>query len=340
MSLAKYHVKSFVAVALLFCQLYTFADINHLGFGFENEKEVVTIPFKKINNLILLEATIDDEQKLNLILDTGIRSLVIFNKSYLPHFNNQDFQIQFTGTGIHTPIPAKVSTGHNLRLSQDVVANQINAVVLNKSNKYLHKMNGVKIHGIFGYQLFVRFEVKLDFKNKIMTLSEPMEKDHLQGFSAIPLTIHDTKPFVQIDASTSKENWFHLNLILDLGANHKILIHEHPSLKNFYSHAQERRIAEGLNGTIYGRTSTFERMKLGDLYYSNVQILLPAKSSYLHEDLEMQKHGSIGSKFFSNQTIVIDYVNEKLFIEKRESSQKQAKPLLTLKKIDQSSQAR
>jgi len=333
MSFARYHGKSFVAVALLFCQLYAFPDINHLGFGFENEVEVVTIPFKKINNLILLEATIDEERKLNLILDTGIRSLVIFNKSYLPYYNNQDFEINFTGTGMHTPIPAKVSTGHSLRLSQDVVANQINAVVLHRSNEYLHKMNGVKIHGIFGYQLFVRFKVKLDFKNEIMTLSEPVKKDQLQGFCAIPLAIYDTKPFIQIDASTSKENWCRLNLILDLGANHKILIQELPGIKNFYTHGRGRRIAEGLNGSIYGTTSTFERMKLGDLHYSNVQILLPAKSSYLHEDLEIQKHGSIGSKFFSNQTIVIDYVNEKFFIENREASPKHPKPLLTLEEL-------
>lgn len=111
--------------------------------------------------------------KLNLILDTGIRSIVLFNKSFVPDISDHTFQIKFTGTGLRTAIPANVSTGHNLRLSEDVIANQINIVLLKRSNNYLHRIKGHKIHGAFGYQLFSRFQVKIDFEHKIITVSEP-----------------------------------------------------------------------------------------------------------------------------------------------------------------------
>jgi hypothetical protein len=62
----------FLLILLFIQAIYSKADRNHLGFGFDNQKESVTIHFKSYNNLIIIEALIDDENKLNLILDTGI----------------------------------------------------------------------------------------------------------------------------------------------------------------------------------------------------------------------------------------------------------------------------
>ena len=44
---------------LLFIQvIYSKADRNHLGFGFDNQKESVTIPLRSYNNLIIIETLI------------------------------------------------------------------------------------------------------------------------------------------------------------------------------------------------------------------------------------------------------------------------------------------
>ena len=186
----------FLLILLFIQAIYSKADRNQLGFGFDNQKESVTIHFKSYNNLIIIEALIDDENKLNLILDTGIRSLVLFDKSYFPKMSDRTFDIKFTGTGIQKPISAEVSINHNLRLCDDIVANQINAVILERSNDSLHKLKGIKIHGVFGYQLFSRFRVEIDYKNQLLTLSKPVKTEKIAGFEAIPISIHDTKPFV------------------------------------------------------------------------------------------------------------------------------------------------
>jgi len=308
-------------------QVNCFADRNHLGFGFENEIESVTIPFKEVNNLILIQATLDDKQKLNLILDTGIRSLVLFNSSYIPKISDQTFQIKFTGTGVHTPIPAKVSIGHTLRLSEDVVANQINAVILKRSNAHLHQIEGIKIHGVFGYQLLTRFRVKIDFQNDLITLSEPSrERLEVSGYHFIPLTIHDTKPFVELDVLTKNQKWNKLNLILDLGANHKILIHNQTETSSIFStNLKKHRIAEGLNGSIFGYKSNIEKVRIGTIEYPSSEILVPTKNTYHQEALSIKKHGSIGSKFFMDQTIIIDYANARLYIEKSDPEDKNTK---------------
>lgn len=322
--------KLFLFLLIFIFQINCFADRNHLGFGFENQKESVTIPFKKVNNLIVIQATLDGKQALNLILDTGIRSLVLFNNSYIPKISEHTFQIKFTGTGIHTPIPAKVSVGHDLRLSEDVVANQINAVILKRSNSHLHKIEGIKIHGVFGYQLLTRFRVKIDFQNELITLSEPaQERLEIPGYYFIPLTIHDTKPFLELYAFNTNEKWQKFNLILDLGANHNILIHKQIETSSIFpSNLEKQRIAEGLNGSIIGYKTNLEKVRIGTVEFRSTEILIPTKNTYHQEDLKVKKHGSIGSKLFTDQTIVIDYANARLYLEKSESEKQKIKPNL------------
>jgi hypothetical protein len=290
-----------------------FADRNHLGFGFENEKQSVTIPFRSVKNLIILEAELDNQKKLNLILDTGIRSLVLFHKSHVPEISEQTFKLKFTGAGTKSPIPATVSINHTLRLSEDVVAYQINAVILKKSNPYLHELNGVKIHGVFGYQLFTRFQVRIDYENQLITLNEPLQGDDIPGFNSIPIQIHDTKPFVQIHALNQNKEWEQIQLLVDVGANHQMLIHNLPKTQSIIrSNLKKQKIAEGLSGTIEGRQSRLEKVLFGEDIFNNVEILIPTKNTYHQESLGVEKHGSLGSKFFQGKTIIIDYINARL----------------------------
>jgi len=303
-------------IILFFIQAsHSKADRNHLGFGFDNQKETVTIPFKSFNNLIILESVIDNENTLNLILDTGIRSLVLFDKSYIPKVSDKTFDIRFTGAGMEEPISAEVSINHNLRLCDDVVANQINAVILKRSNDYLHTLKGIKIHGVFGYQLFSRFRVEIDYENQFLTLSEPYKTDKIEGFEAIPISILDTKPFVTTHISTKENEWQKLSLLLDIGANHKILLLNNPNPS--HKKMRNRRIAEGLSASIYGSKTFAKTVRLGSVIYSDTEILIPTKTTYHHESIDIEKHGAIGGRLFEKSTIILDYINGYLFVEKQ-----------------------
>lgn len=170
---------------------------------------------------------------------------------------------------------------------------------MKRSNTYLHKIQYLKIHGISGYQLFARFQVKIDFDKQLIMLSEPNKTDSVQDFHAIPLTIKDTKPFIELNAMTTSDVWHQLQLLLDLGANHKILIHERPETSLFISSAlKRRRIAEGLNGEIYGYYSSLEKIRIGPISFGKSEILIPTQNTYHQESMVMKKHGSIGSKSF------------------------------------------
>jgi hypothetical protein len=205
---------------------------------------------------------------------------------------------------------------HNLRLCDDVVAYQINAVILKRSNSYLHELKGIKIHGAFGYQLFSRFQVKIDYKNKLLTISEPYKMDRIGGFESIPIIVHDTKPFVETHIFTDDNTWQKLSLILDLGANHKLLLMDKTYISGPLTKTnRNQRIAEGLSGSIFGVKTIGNDIKLGSIIYKDTEILLPTKKTYHRETMEMEKHGSLGGSFFNQSTIVLDYINGFLFVE-------------------------
>ncbi len=310
-----------ISVLLIVCLSYicnkVHADAERLGFGFENETQSVTIPFQSFNNLIILEAVIDGKLNLNLILDTGIRSLVLFDKSYVPKISRHTFDIQFTGTGASDPIAALVSVNHDLSLGNDVTARQINAVILQNSNPYLHNLKGIKIHGVFGYQLFSRFQVKIDYRNQLITLCEPISAHELAGYDAVPLTIHDTKPFIETHFLTKRKKWQVLSLMVDLGANHKILLKDNSKISGvlFQSPQEHERIAEGLSGSIMGTRAMAHSIRIGLMNFMNTELLIPTKGTYSSETSEFQDQGTLGGAFFENSTIVLDYINGFLYIE-------------------------
>ena len=107
-------------------------------------------------------------------------------------------------------------------------------------------------------------------------------------------------------------------MILDLGANHKILLLDKSNISNSFSKSKRnQRIAEGLSGSIYGIKTVGNDFKLGSVIYKNTEILIPTKKTYHHETTDVEKHGSIGGNFFKKSTIVLDYINGFLFIENK-----------------------
>ena len=93
-----------------------------------------------------------------------------------------------------------------------------------------------------------------------MTLSEPYKTNTLEGVDAIPISIYDTKPIIETHIFTMDDKWKKLSLILDLGANHKILLLADPTSSNSFKKTTSiQNIAEGLGASIYG-TRTFAKL--------------------------------------------------------------------------------
>ena len=76
-----------------------------------------------------------------------------------------------------------------------------------------------------------------------------------------------------------------------------------------------KRIAEGLSGSIYGSKTFAKTIRLGTIAYANTEILIPTKTTYRYKSIDLEKHGAIGGRLFEKSTIILDYINGYLFIE-------------------------
>ena len=80
------------------------------GFYIPDDVREVTFSYKTFKNLIILPVVINDTIKVNLILDTGCRNLVLFGKRFKKLFAmERDKRIQFSGLGSGNPVYGSLS---------------------------------------------------------------------------------------------------------------------------------------------------------------------------------------------------------------------------------------
>ena len=79
--------KKSILVGLLFCSCLCFAqnsvapEARRLGFVLPDGYDKVTIPFEIYNNLIIIDVLFNRSLPLKFVLDTGVRTTVLTEKS-------------------------------------------------------------------------------------------------------------------------------------------------------------------------------------------------------------------------------------------------------------------
>ncbi|MDP5122029.1 MAG: aspartyl protease family protein, partial [Spirosomaceae bacterium] len=123
---------------------------DKFGFHFKGKRQkYAKIPFELSSNLIVVKVAIDDSDTLNFILDTGVTSTIITDPEIANKLGlNYVRDVLVSGAGEGDAITASVSIGHTLRLSDDILANRQNIVVINDDILSLSEYLGIPIHGI------------------------------------------------------------------------------------------------------------------------------------------------------------------------------------------------
>ena len=137
----------------------TIATETRAGFFFPDDVSEVTFRYKSINGLIILPVLINDTVRVNLILDTGCRNLVLFGKKFQKIFNTEpDKRIQFSGLGQGDAIAGRLSLNNKVSIAAKK-KKKIPVVLIPQQNLFATYPN---IHGVIGYDIFVKFEIELD----------------------------------------------------------------------------------------------------------------------------------------------------------------------------------
>lgn len=298
-----------------FLVITSLAFADNLGFNFINNKRQTTIGFKLIGNLIVIPVRINDQMDVNLVLDTGGRSLVLFGKNFQKMLTPvPGKEIRLSGYGSAGHRLAKLSLNNTVSVSPDIQGTGIGIILT--TDKYFFPDDPLTtIHGIIGYQIFSRFVVKIDYPNRLITLSEPFDFTNLNDrYKCLNLVVKDTKPYVQasLDFGTEKRDaFFHI----DTGSSRKLILF----LKNGDELVGNRKlyrcsVGKGLNGNISGfKAKDLALIVANDRFEDVDPYILERKFS----DRELQEAaGTIGSAFLKDFVIVMDYVHQKFYYKK------------------------
>lgn len=270
------------------------------------------IPFKLIDNLIVIEAELLD-QKGNFIIDTGSETLIL-NKVHFKAretFSSNSKETSGVIDFIDNPLEKRLREF----IIKDITIEDKKSDVIDLS----HIETSKKIHllGIIGYDILKDYEVFIDMYLNQITLSrvnhEGQKLDPRQYLEKIIDTVDFKlkKHTIVLEVSVNDEL---LKFGLDTAAeynqlnkrtNKKALKYFFPSKRLMLVGASGKKI-EVMAGKLY-------RVKLSDRIYFAPMTTLLTNLNQMNEAFGTSLDGILGYEFFRQQRTIINYKKEKLY---------------------------
>ena len=246
-------------------------------------------------------------------MDSGTSQAILFDRGLARDLEiNLGRKIQFAGAGSSRMVMGRRSTGVEMELPGGISGEGMGLVVLNSDYLHMHRFD---IHGIIGYQLFVRFALSIDYVNKVLILMEP-DQYKSDGFHPFDLTIEQSKPYIKTNIMLANNSLVPTKLMIDTGAAYglSLITGAHPAIRPPKS-ASKVRLAAGLGGEIYGYHG-ITQVKLSPTLVPEVVTFYISPEEYTKRGGRLiNKSGTLGGDFLKNHIVIIDYINGKLYLK-------------------------
>lgn len=265
------------------------------GFFLPEDVPEVVLRYKTVDGLVILPVVINDTVRVNLILDTGCRNLVLFGKKFQKLFKTeQDKKVQFSGLGAGDAITGELSLNNKVSI-EAVIGENIPLVVVSKQNVFAAYPN---IHGVIGYDIFVKFEIELNPRKHVITFRPAANAMLGEEFQKIPIRIEDSRPIISSQIFFAGNHPESCDLMIDTGSSLGLLV-KTSDLKRISKRSAKMKLGRGFNGPVMGITMTAEKLLLDTFEVS----ALNASITYS----DWQNHASVGMDIMKNFIVVLNY---------------------------------
>ncbi|UCS94670.1 aspartyl protease family protein [Echinicola marina] len=301
---------------ILFFSLESWAQVP--GFYMKEDKKKTLLPFKNYNNLIILPVSINEGKELNFLLDTGVKSNILFSKTL-----GDELGLYYTrtlnlmGADGKTVLTAMVSPNNTIDLGP--VEGTIQAIlVLTEDFLELEKVIGVPIHGIIGYEFFKYNPVKINYDVNYLTFYRPDKmRNKPFGYRKTDLVFDNYKPYVEGTVNQIEGGNLKGNFLIDTGANHGLLLNRETSDQIVLPPNNiETDLGRSLGGDLYGHAGRIEKYSIGKLDFKKVITSYPDETEFSSIIIESGRLGSLGSELLSRMQLIIDYPREQMYFKK------------------------
>lgn len=293
-------MKAFMKILVLPTMLMLLVSINSFsaprpGFYIPEPIQEVSFRYRVVNNLIVLPVTINDSIHINLILDTGCRNLVLFGKRFKKLFTFDPKQVvKFSGLGSGSPVVGKLSL-HNKVSIDEVLGEEIPVIVIEKQNLF---QQFTQVHGVIGYDIFTKFEVEINPLIQKITFRPAATATLSVDFKHVPIRVQDARPLIDCRVVFTKDKTHLCDLMIDTGSALGLLL-KTTDMNQYDVHGKRTMLGRGLNGEIYGLTTSTEKLVVGNFEMDN--LLTGIIQSPWHN------YASIGMDVLKDYSMVLNY---------------------------------
>lgn len=292
-------------------------EAKPLGFVMPEGVNKVSIPFSLYNNLVVIDVLLNRSLPLKFVLDTGVRTTVLTEKSLSDLLNlKYTRKITIPGAGGEKLVDAFVVNDVSLNIGK-LEGHGHALLVLEEDLLQLKNYLGVNVHGILGYELFSRFVVDINYDNKIITFYNPDTYHKKKKFEEVPIVIEDTKPYIMANYTIRGEKPLKGRFMLDTGASHTMLLDER-SDKHIYVPDPNitSALGRGLGGNIFGKVARIDNLWVEKYRFEGVICTFPESGSYNVSLDKNFRNGTFGGGMMSRFHLVFDYIHNKLYVRK------------------------
>lgn len=272
------------------------------------------LPFKLVNNLIIIPIQINNSDTLNFILDTGLNTSIICELSTGESLNlNYAREIQLQGLGTGKSLEAIHTYGNEIHVSGITGINQDYFVLLDNIFHLSNKL-GYQIHGILSFNVFNAFIVEINYEDEEITFHDPeyfRYRKNTENYVTLPLIIHETKPYIHLKIELADGRIIPIKVMFDTGASNSLWL-DFNSISDFTipDNARPSFLGSGLSGEVLGHLARFERIYLDHFELNDVIVSLPDSNSIVHAIGLDNRNGSVGAEILRRFNVIIDYPNE------------------------------
>lgn len=283
------------------------------------ESGVPEIPFKLVNNHLILPISVNGSEPLDVVLDTGMPSggLALFGGA----------EIESLGLDIDPSIQAQVggAGGHGKRMSARMAMSESLSVAG-------LEMDGVRVivmpempdftgyhHGIIGYSLFGNYVVEIDYDQRVVRLHAPDTYDAPAEAHIVPLTLRNRLPYATVEITAEGGEPFETEVVVDLGASHAISLNTEASDKiSIPGNALSAILGHGLSGPLEGQVGRIASLGLGGAQLSQVVATFPVSDHQNPRGID-SLGGNLGSDVLRRFNTTFDYQRSRMILEPNRS---------------------
>lgn len=308
----KFFIFIFFFVPITLC-----GQILEKGFTFKRSRQKsVIIPFKMVNNLIIIPMFINGSDTMRFILDTGVESVLITELTKRDSLNLLYVRkINIRGLGLGEEIEAFQSYGNNFEFS-DIVGKNIDMLILKQDIFFLSSKLGMEVHGLIGYDIFKSFIVEIDYDRQLLTLHNParVKRKKLKGV-VFPLSIENTKPYLHASITQDDSSQIDVKLIIDTGASHSISLDRTDSSRiKIPLQTIETYLGKGLSGDIQGKIGRILALKLADFQLKDIAASYPDEIYTKNVAGVGHRNGNLGADVLKRFHVIFDYQSKQLLL--------------------------